>query len=112
MREKAESYRYLISEIDLIDDEIKELNTKFPDPAPALKVELDELLSLLEKRKGKCLKESKDFEDWIVSIPDPRIKEAMFLRYVDGLTWDEVGREQLTPGCTVKMRCYRYFNKH
>lgn len=110
MLKKAENYRYLISEIELINNEINELTAKYPDPA--LKTELDELISALEERKEKCLKESKEFEDCIISIPDVRIKEAVFLKYVNGLTWDEIGREQRTPGCTVKMRCLRYLKKH
>lgn len=110
MLKKAENYRYLISEIELINNEINELTAKYPDPA--LKTELDELLSSLEERKEKCLKESKEFEELIISVPDVLLRKALFLRYVNGLTWSEIGREQRIPSDTVKARCLRYLKKH
>lgn len=45
----------------------------------------------------------------IADMDDPELKVALILKYQDGLTWNEVGREMCICGETLRKRAERYF---
>lgn len=102
----ATNYRYLLSEIVMLEQEIKEIEDNAIQG-----LDYSELLSILNKRKKRCEKESSCFEERIIAVPDKILQKAIFLRYVDGLRWARVAMELHTNEDQIKKAVARYIKK-
>lgn len=65
---------------------------------------------IISTRQTLCLLERKRLEEYIDSIDDSLTRQIFTLRFVNGLTWDQVAA---SIGCdgggeTVRKTCYRY----
>lgn len=56
-------------------------------------MEILELLSSIERNNETLRKELKRIEDFIQSISDPKIRVLMRCKYIDCMSWKQVGKE-------------------
>lgn len=72
--------------------------------------EIVDLQAIIAARQIQCIHERARLERWISAIPDSLTRQVFTLRFVDGLSWDQVayhtGGGNSVDG--VKKRCYRY----
>lgn len=82
-----------------------------------LAVEIADLKNLIHAKQIRCVRERRKIERYIQKIPDSLTREIFELRFVDGLSWDDVASEITdlqdvdTTSDAVKKRCYRYLDK-
>lgn len=53
-----------------------------------------------------------EIEQYLFSIPDPDLRRAFALHYLNGKTWLEVAAALYTTEDNIKKRVYRYMRKH
>lgn len=75
--------------------------------------EIVDLQAVIAAKQIQCIHERARLERWISDIPDSLTRQIFTLRFVNGLSWVQVG---LSIGggntdFTVKKRCYRYLEK-
>lgn len=51
------------------------------------------------------------FERWLSSVPDRLIQTYMYMRFVDGLTWAQIGNKMRCKGPTARKAVQRYLKK-
>ncbi len=101
---------YLPSEIGILQNEICRLSAR--RVVGDMQAAVNELLDTLKQRLTRCQAEYKRGMDFIQAIPDEWIGEAFQLRYVDCLSWIDVGLKMgLTSDCCRKM-VLRYLERH
>lgn len=101
---------YLPSEIGILQNEIRRLSAR--RAVGDMQTAVNELLDTLKQRLTRCQAEYKRGMDFIQAIPDEWIGEAFQLRYVDCLSWIDVGLKMgLTSDCCRKM-VLRYLERH
>lgn len=71
-------------------------------------VEIAELKTLIKLNIQKCFYEQRQIERYIDSLPDAKVRLIFRLRYINHLTWDEIGIEI---GYTER-QAIRIHNKH
>lgn len=72
--------------------------------------EIVDLEAILCAKQLQCIHERARLERWINDIPDSQTRMIFRLRFVNGLTWDQVAYNVgggNSPD-SVKKRCYRY----
>lgn len=72
-----------------------------------LQKRLDQYAEIEKKLAGMV----SDIEDFILTIPEPRIRTILRLRYLDGKTWREVGRHYGKAHQWAYNKVERYFSK-
>lgn len=50
-------------------------------------------------------------ENWISKVPDRVMQTYMYLRFVDGLTWKQIGTRMNCKACTARKAVQRYMAK-
>ena len=75
-----------------------------------LVAEIVDLQAILAAKQVQCTHERARLERWISDIPDSLTRQIFRLRFVNGLSWDQVaygvgGGNSVE---AVKKRCYRY----
>lgn len=50
-------------------------------------------------------------ENWISKVPDRVMQTYMYLRFVDGLTWKQIGARMNCKACTARKAVQRYMAK-
>lgn len=68
----------------------------------------------LTARQTLCVLEQAQLELYISSVDDSYLRQIFTLRFVNGLTWQEVAQEIGQPGIweSVRQKCYRYVRDH
>ncbi len=99
----VKQYRYLLHEVDIVDEQIQKIIS-------GVHIGNEEIIAILEQRKSNCLTQIKAIEDWIVAIPDKKVQQYVFLRYVDGLTYRQIAVRTYGSEEAVKMAIKRCVN--
>ena len=74
--------------------------------------EIVDLKAIIEAKQQQCIHERNRLERWIGDIPDSLLRMIFTLRFVNGLTWNQVAHH--IGGNTedsVRKACYRYLDK-
>ena len=72
---------------------------------------LKRLKETLSRKSDELLEMLNDVEEYMDSIDDPYIREAIRLRYVDGMAWHKIGREMHTTEDAIRKAVTRYLEK-
>lgn len=69
---------------------------------------------IISTRQTLCLLERKRLEEYIDGIDDSLTRQIFTLRFVNGLTWDQVAESigYENGGESVRVTCYRYLKTH
>ena len=59
----------------------------------------------------ECETRREAIEKWLASVPDRRLQTVMFMRFVDNMTWVEIGERMNCKADTVKKSVHRYMRK-
>lgn len=119
---------YLQKEIDVLETKLRELHGKAaPGAAPmeppvrsgntskteSLAIRIAELTEIIDEKRRQRVKELEETTRWIMGIPDARTRLIFTLRFLNGLSWDEVALAigKHVPTVTVKRACYSYLAK-
>lgn len=111
-RNKLSQVKYLYKEIEILQRQINNLDydittdvvkgsdPEFPYINRSVKItgvnikgyeeELKKLKSRLSKRVSELLKLLDEINDYIESIDDSLIRQVIILKYIEGLTWNQV----------------------
>lgn len=87
---------YLNREIEMIIDKIDELNLKKGRLKKTLgddkevNEQLDYLTDLLKNKQKQCFLEQRRIENFINTIPDSQMRIIISLRYISGMSWQQV----------------------
>lgn len=79
----------------------------------ALAAEIADMRSLLQAKQTRCLNQYKTLMHFIDTVDDPLTRQAIQLRYENGLSWAQVamGLGGGNSEAGVKKRVYRYLKK-
>lgn len=69
--------------------------------------------ALIEKRKNNLMQKILEAEQFIDSIPDSKMRTLLTLKYLEGMTWDEVAKNvyrKMTEG-SVRKYVNKYFGE-
>lgn len=129
VREMSQLY-YLNREIDQLKRQLEELEclaegtaqviTGMPhgsgtsDKVGRYAVRIADLRSMIDNRKARCWDELNRLNAYIDGVEDSLTRQILTLRYVNGLSWqqvaDSVGGANTED--SVKKICYRYLSAH
>lgn len=129
VREMSQLY-YLNREIEQLQRQLEELEcvaegttqaiTGMPhgsgtsDKVGDYAVRIADLRSMIDNRKARCWDEMNRLNEYIDSVEDSLTRQILTLRYVNGLSWqqvaDSVGGANTED--SVKKICYRYLSTH
>lgn len=73
-------------------------------------LEIVELKASIEAKLIRCSTERARLIGYIDAVPDSRMREIMYLRFVDGLPWARVGASMGYTGDGVRKACKRYID--
>jgi hypothetical protein len=71
-------------------------------------VEIAELRRLIELNLKKCFIERARIERYIGSVGDCSVRVILQLRHIEGLSWDQIGKQIGFDGSTVRKKYERY----
>lgn len=113
--EKAMAYRSLVEQIEEIDSQLSLLDSQYfaifeTSNDKALPV-YNDLWRKLNKWKRMYENQKEEFDRWISSIPDSRIRTYANMRFVDGLTWTAIGEKMNCKGPTARKAVQRYIQR-
>lgn len=77
-------------------------------------LELAAIHATVAAKQAQCVAERQRLETYIAGIDDSLTRQIYTLRFVDGLTWEQVAA-RIGGGNTadsVRMACYRYLRAH
>lgn len=74
-------------------------------------LEIVELKASIEAKIIRCATERARLIGYIDAVPDSRMREIMYLRFVDGLPWARVGASMGCTGDGVRKACKRYIDE-
>lgn len=129
VREMSQLY-YLNREIEQLERQLEELEclaegttqaiTGMPhgsgtsDKVGRYAVRIADLRSMIDNRKARCWDELNRLNAYIDGVKDSLTRQILSLRYVNGLSWqqvaDNVGGANAED--SVKKICYRYLSAH
>ena len=131
MKELSQLY-WLNREIELDQERLAELERKASSPSsPNLSgmpgggstpgfnnkieryvAEIIDLQALIAAKQIQCIHQRNRLERWIADIPDSLTRQIFTLRFINGLTWNQVAMHiGGNTEASVKMICYRHLNK-
>lgn len=129
VREMSQLY-YLDREIEQLQRQLEELEclaegttqaiTGMPhgsgtsDKVGDYAVRIADLRSMIDNRKARCWDELRRLNAYIDGVEDSLTRQILALRYVNGLSWQQVA-DSVDGGNTedsVKKICYRYLSTH
>lgn len=73
-------------------------------------LEIVELKASIEAKLIRCSTERARLIGYIDAVPDSRMREIMYLRFVDGLPWAQVGASMGYTGDGVRKACKHYID--
>lgn len=78
-----------------------------------LKAELKKAKRKLNRKRVECAKEYNRVIDYIYGIDDSLVRQIFILRFISGLSWNDVADKigGNNTGDAVKHICYRHFSK-
>lgn len=74
-------------------------------------LEIVELKASIEAKIIRCATERARLIGYIDAVPDSRMREIMYLRFVDGLPWARVGASMGYTGDGARKACKRYIDE-
>lgn len=92
------------------------LNREIDEDTRRLKSEgktSEEIETIIKAKKERCVDEQIKLEKYIASIKKSKIRLIFTLRFVEGLSWDEVAAKSKMDitGKSCSNVCYRYLKK-
>lgn len=133
-KEQLKQIRYIKSEIDVIENQINNIeptmvtdkvtgsSAYFPYVQRSFTLEgidtneyekrVKRLQRKLVKRKEKLLQLQEEANEFINNIEDSLIRQAITLKYVDGMSWENIAKKMgssTTPD-SIRMAVNRYMN--
>ncbi|HCD91362.1 MAG TPA: hypothetical protein DEQ52_06705 [Ruminococcaceae bacterium] len=130
LKELSQLY-YLDREIELDRERLAELRANLlcprspnydgmprnPNPEPALArciAEITDLEAIIQAKIEQRIYERARLERYISDIPDSLTRQIFTLRFIEGLTWEDVADKVggHNTGYSVKKICYRFIAKN
>ncbi|MBE7053731.1 MAG: hypothetical protein E7391_05580 [Ruminococcaceae bacterium] len=88
---------YLDKEIRMLTDKINKLNERKSKKGIGFDAECEDeivyLTDLIKNRRKKCLLDQRRIENFISTISDSQMRMIISLRYINGLSWQQVAFE-------------------
>ena len=88
---------YLSKEIKMLTDKINKLNERKMKKGIGFDSECEDeiiyLTDLLKNRRKKCFLDQRRIENFISTISDSQMRMIISLRYINGLSWQQVAFE-------------------
>ncbi len=112
--EEAIEYKWLVREIAQIQSALSELEAQYKviaESNPKTRREYNEVWRTLDTRMKACVAKCECFERWVSEVEDPIIRDYLYLRFVEGRTWVEIGIQYNRKQETVRMTVSRFFEK-
>lgn len=113
-REEAEQYHWLVSEIAMCKQSLTaiEADEKQWERSPSTLKVLAETRRLIEKRIRMCQEQCERFEIWLAGVSDPQVKEWLYARCVENLSWVQIAvQDSHMSTDAIRRRVSRYFEK-
>lgn len=128
LKELSQLY-YLDKEIELDRERLAELRANLlcprspnydgmpysPNPEPALErciAEITDLEAIIQAKIEQRIYEHSRLERYISDIPDSLTRQIFTLRFIEGLTWEDVADKIGSSSYSVKHICYRFIAKN
>jgi DNA-directed RNA polymerase specialized sigma subunit len=102
-------------------DKVKGSSSQFPYTPRNFNIEgfdysgyytkLDRLNKKLSRKLDELMDERDKINEYIDSIDDSMLRMILSLKHVNGLTWEQIGKEIGYSKMTVRRKYYRYFRK-
>lgn len=86
-----------------------------PNPESALErciAEITDLEAIIQAKIGQRIYERSRLERYISDIPDSLTRQIFTLRFIEGLTWEDVADKIGSSSYSVKHICYRFIAKN
>lgn len=112
--EEASEYKWLVKEIALLQQQLSDLDSQYHPIAaasPKVRSAYNEIWHTLDARMKACISECERIENWIAGVQDPILQNYMYLRFVEGRTWVEIGIQLNLKPATVRQTVQRYLKK-
>lgn len=120
LNREIEHLQHQLEELECLAEGTTQVITGMPhgsgtsDKVGRYAVRIADLRSMIDNRKARCWDELNRLNAYIDSVEDSLTRQILTLRYVNGLSWqqvaDSVGGEN-TEGA-VKQLAYRYLKAH
>lgn len=128
LKELSQLY-YLDREIELDRERLAELRADLlcprspdydgmprnPNPENALErciAEITDLEAIIQAKIAQRIYERSRLERYISDIPDSLTRQIFTLRFIEGLTWEDVADKIGSSSYSVKHICYRFIAKN
>lgn len=128
LKELSQLY-YLDREIKLDRERLAELRSdlmnpkspsydgmpKSPNPDPAMErcvAEIADLEAIIQAKIEQRVYDRSRLERYISDIPDSLTRQIFTLRFIEGLTWEDVADKIGSSSYSVKHICYRFIAKN
>lgn len=110
----AMEYRRMQEELPVLRDQLSTLDSLYYNIDGAgkrIKRLSNEEWSAINRQITSHTAKCEQFERWLATVPDRLIQTYMYMRFVDGLTWAQIGRKMHCKGPTARKAVQRYFDK-
>lgn len=112
--EEATEYQWLVKEIALLQRQLSELEERYhviAESNPKIRSGYNEVWRTLDTRMKACIAQCERFERWVSDVKNPTVRSYLYLRFVEGRTWLEIGIQYNCKQETVRMTVRRFFEK-
>lgn len=112
--EEATDYQWLVKEIALLQQQLSELDSQYhpiAEASPKVRNAYNEIWHTLDARMKACIAQCERIENWIAGVQDPILQNYMYLRFIEGCSWVEIGLQLNRKPDTVRQTVQRYFKK-
>lgn len=112
--QEAMEYRRMREELSILRDQLTTLDSMYyiiDGAGKRLKRLSNEEWSAINRKIISYTAQCEQFERWLASVPDRLIQTYMYMRFVDGLTWAQIGRKMHCKGPTARKAVQRYFDR-
>lgn len=110
----AMEYRRMQEELPVLRDQLSTLDSLYYNIDGAgkqIRQLANEEWRTTENRIKMYTAQCEQFERWLTAVPDRLIQTYMYMRFVDGLTWVQIGKQMHCKGPTARKAVQRYFDK-
>lgn len=112
---EAMEFPFLIERIEQIKTQMADLEQRYYDifehGSDRERRTYNNAWRVLNTQLVKCETKREAFEAWLASVPDWWLQTVMFMRFIDNMTWVEIGEQMNCKADTVKKSVHRYMAK-
>lgn len=116
IKAEIEQIRYELSKVEpeYTQDSVTGSSIDFPYTKHSIKIEgydynsyehkTQRIQNRLNKKLNELVKEKDKLTEYIYNIDDSDLRQIFMYRYVDGFTWEDIGKEMKYAAITVRMK--------